>query len=320
MTTRYVFFFVSLVSFVVPGARMNAQMSGAPTPGFKREAGMNASTIPAPLREIGFDQNLDAPVPLDTPFRDESGRTVRLGDYFGRRPVVMVFAYYDCPMLCTLVINGLSSALKVMSLSPGQDFEIVTVSFDPRDTPASASAKKASYLERYRREGAAEAWHFLTGDEPNIAAITKAVGFRYAWDEKFGQYAHAAGFRYVWDKDTNQFAHPTGVIVLTPDGRLARYLFGIEYGPRDLRFAIVEASAGKIGSAVDSLLLYCYHYDPMTGRYGLVIMKAMRIAGAGTVLALGSFILVMVRREKRSRIPVPPRIPDPESRIPGAPQ
>ncbi len=264
---------------------------------------MNASTVPAPLREIGFDQNLDALVPLDTPFRDESGRTVRLGDYFGRRPVVMVFAYYDCPMLCTLVINGLSSALKVMSLSPGQDFEIVTVSFDPRDTPASATAKKASYLERYRREGAAEAWHFLTGDQASIDRLTKA-----------------AGFRYVWDKDTKQFAHPTGVIVLTPDGRLARYLFGIEYGPRDLRFAIVEASAGKIGSAVDSLLLYCYHYDPMTGRYGLVIMKAMRIAGAGTVLALGSFILVMVRREKRSRIPVSPRIPNPESRVPGAPQ
>lgn len=300
---KNVFVLVSLVSFVVIGARVSAQMSGAPAPGFKREAGMNASTVPAPLREIGFDQNLDALVPLDTPFRDESGRTVRLGDYFGRRPVVMVFAYYDCPMLCTLVINGLSSALKVMSLSPGQDFEIVTVSFDPRDTPASATAKKASYLERYRREGAAEAWHFLTGDQASIDRLTKA-----------------AGFRYVWDKDTKQFAHPTGVIVLTPDGRLARYLFGIEYGPRDLRFAIVEASAGKIGSAVDSLLLYCYHYDPMTGRYGLVIMKAMRIAGAGTVLALGSFILVMVRREKRSRIPVSPRIPNPESRVPGAPQ
>jgi protein SCO1/2 len=275
------FFFVSFVSFVLSGFHARAQMSGAPAPGFKREAGMAASAVPAPLREIGFDQNLDAHVPLDTVFRDESGRTVRLGDYFGKRPVVMVFAYYDCPMLCTLVINGLSSALKVLSLSPGEDFEIVTVSFDPRDTPATASAKKAAYLERYNRDGAAAAWHFLTGDQASIDRLTKA-----------------AGFRYVWDRQTNQFAHPTGVIVLTPDGRLARYLFGIEYGPRDLRFAIVEASAGKIGSAVDALLLYCYHYDPMTGRYGLAIMKAVRIAGAATVLALGGFIFIMLRRER----------------------
>ena len=282
------------VFFAAPAG---AQMSGAPAPGFKRQVGMAASAVPAPLREIGFDQNLDAAVPLDTLFRDESGRTVLLGDYFGSRPVVMVFAYYDCPMLCTLVINGLSSALKTLSLSPGQDFEIVTVSFDSRDTPASASAKKAAYLERYRREGAAQAWHFLTGDQASIDRLTKA-----------------AGFRYVWDKATNQFAHPTGVIVLTPDGRLARYLFGIEYGPRDLRFAIVEASAGKIGTAVDSLLLYCYHYDPMTGRYGFAIMRAMRIAGAATVFALGGFILIMVRREKRSRTPLSPRIPNPPSR------
>jgi protein SCO1 len=293
---KSVFSFVSFVSFVVSVSDAGAQMSGAPAPGYKREPGLAASAVPPPLREIGFDQNLDALVPLDTTFRDEAGQTVRLGDYFGKRPVVMVFAYYDCPMLCTLVINGLSSALNVLSLSPGQDFEIVTVSFDSRDTPASASAKKAAYLDRYKRSGAAESWHFLTGDQPSIDRLTRA-----------------AGFRYVWDKDTKQFAHPTGVIVLTPDGRLARYLFGIEYGPRDLRFAIVEASAGKIGSAVDSLLLYCYHYDPMTGRYGLVIMRALRLAGAATVLTLGLFIVVMIRREKR--IPTL-RIPNPESQTP----
>jgi len=195
----------------------------------------------------------------------------------------MVFAYYDCPMLCTLSINGLSSALNVLSLTPGKDFEIVTVSFDPRDTPASASAKKSVYLERYKHPSGEKSWHFLTGDRSSVDRLTKAAGFRYSWDET-----------------TKQFAHPTGVMVLTPDGRLARYLFGIEYGPRDLRFAIIEASAGRIGSAVDSLLLYCYHYDPMTGRYGLVIMRAMRIAGAATVLALGMFILVMVRRERRT--------------------
>jgi protein SCO1/2 len=170
-----------------------------------------------------------------------------------------------------------------LSLNPGKDFEIVTVSFNPRDTPAAAAAKKAGYLERYKRPGAAEGWHFVTGDQPSIDRLTKAAGFRYAWDA-----------------DTRQFAHPSGVIVLTPDGRLARYLFGVEYGPRDLRFAIVEASAGKVGSPVDSLLLYCYHYDPMTGRYGLAIMRAMRLAGAATVLALGTFILVMVRRERHS--------------------
>jgi protein SCO1/2 len=275
--------FAAILMAMALGAQASAQMTGAPNTGFKREPGMTASTIPAPLREIGFDQHLDEQLPLDTPLRDEGGRAIRLGDYFGKRPVVLVFAYYDCPMLCTLAINGLSSALNVLSLKPGADFEIVTISIDARDTPATAAAKKSSYLERYKRAGAADAWHFLTGDQPSIDRLTQAAGFRYAWDQ-----------------DTKQFAHPTGIIVLTPDGRMARYLFGIEYGPRDLRLAIVEASSGKIGSPVDALLLYCYHYDPMIGRYGLVIMRAMRIAGATTVLALGGFIFVMLRRERRT--------------------
>jgi protein SCO1/2 len=263
-----------------------AQMTGAPNGGYTREPGMVASAVPAALREIGFDQNLDQRLPLDTGFADERGRTVRLGDYFGKRPVVLLFAYYECPMLCTQVINGLASALAVLSLEPGSDFEIVTVSFDPRDTPATARAKKAAYIERYKRPGADAAWHFLTGDQAAIDAVTKA-----------------AGFRYVWDQSTKQFAHPTGVIVLTPDGHLARYLFGIEYGPRSLRLAIVDASAGKVGSPVDALLLYCYHYDPMTGRYGLSIMRAIRIAGGATVLALGTFIIVMLRRDRRTSPP-----------------
>ncbi len=269
---------VALVCLVSPAA---AQMANAPAAaGYKREPGTPSSQLPRALRDIGFDQNLDQRVPLDTVFRDERGAEVRLGDYFGKRPVVLVFAYYDCPMLCTLVINGLASALDVLSLSPGKDFEIVTVSFNPADTPATAAAKKRSYIERYRRPGAAESWHFLTGDPPSIERLTKA-----------------AGFRYTWDAATKQFAHPSGVIVLTPDGRLARYLFGIEYGPRDLRYAIIEASDGKVGTAADALLLYCYHYDPMTGRYGLVVMRALRIAGGATVLALGAFIVVMVRKE-----------------------
>ena len=278
-----IFAFVSFASFVFgPPQAIQAQMASGPAAsGYKQEPGIVSTALPAPLREIGFDQNIDQRVPLATVFRDESGATVRLGDYFGKKPVVLVFAYFDCPMLCTQVINGLSSALGVMSLSPGKDFEIVTVSFNPRDTPASATAKKAGYLERYRRPGAAEGWHFLTGDQANIDRLTTA-----------------AGFRYVWDEETKQFAHPSGVIVLTPDGRLSKYLFGIEYGPRDLRLAIVEASDGRIGTPVDSLLLYCYHYDPMTGRYGLAIMRAIRIAGAATVLAIGAFIVVMVRRER----------------------
>lgn len=273
---------VAAACALASAAPATAQMSGSPAAGYKQEPGMTSSTIPAPLREIGFDQNIDQHVPLDTPFMDESGRAVELGDYFGTRPVVMVFAYYDCPMLCTMVINALASALDVLSLEPGKDFEIVTVSFDPHDTPATAAAKKAAYIARYKKPGAAAAWHFLTGDQPSIDLLTKA-----------------AGFRYVWDKETKQFAHPTGVMVLTPDGRLARYLFGIEYGPRGLRYAIVEASNGKVGSAADSLLLYCYHYDPMTGRYGVAIVRVIRIAAAATVVVLGAFIAVMLRSEKR---------------------
>lgn len=274
---------ITAAAIVIAAAPVTAQMNGAPSTGYKVEPGMTSSTVPTALREIGFDQNIDKPIPLDVPFRDETGREVRIGDYFGKRPVVMVFAYYDCPMLCTQVINGLSSALNVLSLQPGKDFEIVTVSFNPKDTPATASAKKAMYLERYKREGAAASWHFLSGDQPSIDRLTKA-----------------AGFRYVWDEQTKQFAHPTGVIVLTPQGKLARYLFGIEYGPRDLRYALVEASDGKVGNVSDTLLLYCYHYDPTTGRYGVEIMRALRIVGAATVFGIGAFIVVMIRKERRA--------------------
>jgi len=261
---------------------VSAQMATGPGNGYKREAGVVSSALPAPLREIGFDQNIGRSLPLDTAVRDETGRTVRLGEYFGKRPVVLIFAYYSCPMLCAQVINGMASALGVVSLQPGRDLEIVAISFDPRDTAETANTKKAGYLERYSRPGAAAASHFLTADQPSIDRLTKA-----------------AGFRYVWDEQTRQFAHPTGVIVLTPDGRFARYLFGIEYGPRDLRLALVEASAGQVGTPVDTLLLYCYHYDPMTGRYGFVVIRALRVAAGATVLALGTFVFVMVRREKR---------------------
>jgi protein SCO1/2 len=275
--------FVVLLSLAEPVAA-HAQMTGAPVAGYRREPGMAASVVPAPLREIGFDQRLDERVPMDVEFKDDEGRMVRLGEYFGRKPVVLAFVYYDCPMLCTMVLSSITSTLGVLSLDPGKDFELVMVSFDPRETPELAARKKAEYLHRYDRPAAAGGWHFLTGTPPSIERLTKAAGFRYAWDE-----------------ETQQFAHPAGIVVLTPDGRLARYLFGLEYGPRDLRLALVEASEGRIGTAVDAALLYCYHYDPMTGRYGLVVMRLLRIAGAATVVALGTFVFVMLRRDRRMR-------------------
>ncbi len=260
----------------------SAQMTGAPLAGYRAVAGAPSSTMPAPLREIGFDQNLDQQLPLDTYFVDEQGRRVQLGQYFGARPVVLAFVYYDCPMLCTQVLGAMTSTLGVMSLEPGKDYEIVLVSFDPREKPAQAATRKAEYMHRFRRPGTEDSWHFLTGEQPEIARLTKAAGFRYAWDEQ-----------------TQQYAHPAGIIVATPDGRPARYLFGIEYGPRDVRLALVEATAGKIGSVADNLLLFCYHYDPMTGRYGFAIMRALRVAGVATVLLIGTSIFLMVRRERR---------------------
>jgi len=223
-------------------------------------------------------------LPLDLAFRNEAGDEVRLRDYFGQKPVVLSLNYYACPMLCTVTLNGLASALNIISMSAGQEFEVVTVSFDPKETPALAAAKKKSYLERYKRPGAADGWHFLTGDAASIGALTRAVGFRY-----------------VWDAETKQFAHPAGIVVLTPDGKIARYLYGIEYAPRDLRLAVVEASSGKVGNPVDQIILACYQYDPTTGKYGAAIMRMIRLAGALTVLGLVGFILLMLRREGAAR-------------------
>jgi protein SCO1/2 len=271
------------VSFVVVAQPLSAQMTGAPSPGYKLQPGLPASTMPKPLREIGFDQHLDQRLPLETALTDEAGRSVRLHDFFRSRPVVLAFVYYDCPMLCGQVLNSMASSLNLLSLEAGKDFEVVTISFDPRETPAQAATRKALTLERYHHTDAASGWHFLTGAADSIERLTNAAGFRYAWDDA-----------------TSQFAHPTGIVVATPDGRPARYLFGIDYGPRDLRLAIVEASDGTIGTVADSLVLFCYHYDPTTGRYGFVVMRALRLAGAATVLAIGSFVLVMLRRERRN--------------------
>jgi protein SCO1/2 len=219
-------------------------------------------------------------LPLDATLRDESGRTVRLGDYFGRRPVVVTLAYYGCPMLCTLSLNGLASALKTLSFDAGREFDVVTISFEPKETPQQAASAKKTYVERYGRPGAAGGWHFLTGKPAAIDAITRAVGFRFAWDEQ-----------------TNQYAHPAGIVVATPEGRIARYLYGVEYAPKDLRFALVEASSGRVGNPVDQLLLYCYQYDPARGRYGAAVLRTVRFFGILTVVSLITLIAVLRYRE-----------------------
>lgn len=240
------------------------------------------SQLPPLLRDVGFNQRLSEQIPPDLVFRDEAGDTVRLGDYLGARPVILTMAYYECPMLCSLVLDGLSQSLRALPFNIGEQFVVVTVSFDPRDTPTHAAAKKAQYLRTYARHGAAEGWHFLTGEEASIRQLTEAVGFRYAADT-----------------ETAQFAHAAGLVVLTPQGRMARYLYGIEFAPKDVRLALVEAAAGQIGSPVDRLLLFCYQYDPTTGKYGLLIMNILRLAGLMTVATLGGFMIMMFRREKQ---------------------
>lgn len=241
-------------------------------------------SLPAPLRRVGIDQRLNNQVPLDLVFSDENGQEVRLGQYFGRKPVVLSLVYYDCPMLCTQVLNGLTGSLKALKFDVGRDFEVVTVSFDPREKSDLARQKKEAYMARYGREGASAGWHFLTGNEASIIALTEAVGFHFAWDE-----------------ETRQFAHASGIIILTPEGRVSRYFYGIEYAPRDMQLGLVEASNNKIGSPVDQILLYCFHYDPQTGKYGFAIMNAIRVTGFATFFGLALLIFIMKRREAGRR-------------------
>jgi len=236
------------------------------------------------LQQVGIDQRIGQRIPLDLIFRDETGRSVPLRNYFGNRPVVLTLVYYQCPMLCSEVLNGVVGGLLPLKLNVGRDFDIVTISFDPRDTPAVATEKRDTYLRRYGRAGADKGWHFLTGEASAIEALTKAVGFRYAWDPTIQQYAHASG-----------------IMVLTPDGRLSRYLYGVEYTPKDLRLALVDSSEGKVGNVVDQVLLYCYHYDPATGKYGAVVTNMLRLGGALTLLLLGGFLAVAWRRELRMK-------------------
>jgi protein SCO1/2 len=244
----------------------------------------DAQHVPAILRDVGFDQRLYAHVPLDLRFRDETDTLVALRDYVHTKPVLLTLAYYNCPNLCPLVLNGLVRALRALSLTVGEDFEVLTVSVDPRDTPALAAATKQEYMQRYGRMGAAQGWHFLTGDADAVARLAQAVGFRFSYDAAQEQYAHASG-----------------IVVLTPEGVVARYFYGVEYAPRDLRWGLIEAAKGTIGTPIDQLLLYCYHYDPRTGRYGLVIMHVLRLASLTTVAGMVAFMGIMFRRDRRQR-------------------
>jgi protein SCO1/2 len=243
------------------------------------------ATTPPILREVSISQNLNKHIPADLMFRDETGKSVRMGDYFGKKPILLSLVYFDCPALCTEVLNGELRTMRSISLDLGKDFDAVTVSFEPKDSPALAKAKRDVYSGQYGRAGAAENWHFLTGEQHSIDALTQAVGFHYAYDSANRQYAHAAA-----------------IMVLTPDGRIARYFYGVQYPARDVRLGLVEASAGKIGTPTDQALLYCYQYDPMTGKYGLVVMNVVRAAGGLTVLALGLFMWIMFRRDRRHAV------------------
>jgi protein SCO1/2 len=247
---------------------------------------------PAPadiVQKVGVDQKLDGQVPLDATFRDESGREVRLGEYFGHgKAVVLTPVYYECPMLCTMTLNGILQAFRPLNLTIGKDFEVVTVSFDPRETPALAAKKKMTYVGQYKRDGAQAGWHFLTGDEANVRRLMDAIGFRY-----------------TFDPGTQQYAHASCIMVLTPEGRISRYFYGLEYSTRDLKWGLVEASQNHYGSRAAAVVLLCYHYDASTGRYSLAITKTLRLAGVLTVLGIGGYVGLSLVRERRRGRPAP---------------
>jgi protein SCO1/2 len=245
---------------------------------------MPATTMPGPLREVGYDQRIGEQVPPGLAFRDETGRAVRLGDYFGKKPVVLVLAYYECPMLCDMVLQGVVTTLKPLTFDAGQDFDVVVASIDPGETPAMAAETEREVLARYGRTGSEGGFHFLTGPQASIDVLTRAVGFRY-----------------VYDKERDEYAHPAGLVILTPAGRVSRYLFGIDFPPRDVRLGLIESTQGKLGSAVDQLLLYCYHYDPAIGRYSAAVMNLLRLGAGATVIGLATLILVLRRRDSRQR-------------------
>jgi protein SCO1/2 len=245
---------------------------------------MRGADRPTPLSQVNIEQKLNTKLPLDTVFKDDHDASVTLRQYFdGRHPVILSLVYYQCPMLCTQVLNGLVRAARVLPLQPGKDFEVVVISFDAREGTKDASEKKASYVKMYGRPETADSWHFLTGSIASIKSVTDAVGFRY-----------------IWDAHTAQFAHASAIYVATPDGKLSKYFMGIEYSPKDLRLGLVDASSGKIGTLVDQVLLYCYHFDPQSAKYTPFALGLLRVMGAATVLTMGGFVFIMLRRDKRS--------------------
>lgn len=270
-----VYFLILLFAFCPPAfGQGNWEASGPPS------ASPPSSGKPKMLENVGIEQRLGEQLPLDLEFRDEGGRTVRLGDYFGSKPVVLTLVYYSCPQLCNQVLNGLTSSLKTLTaFDIGKEFNVLAVSFDPRETADLAAKKKETYMEWYKRTGAAEGWHFLTGDQAAIDRLTQAVGFNYNYDPK-----------------TDQFAHASGIMIATPQGKLARYFYGVEYSAKDVRLGLVEASENKIGSPVDKLILYCYHYDPVSGKYGLVIVNVMRLGGMMTIIGMVALLLILHRK------------------------
>jgi len=237
-----------------------------------------ANVRPPGLKNVAIEQHLDEQIPRTLGFQDETGKSVQLGDYFGRKPMILNLVYYQCPMLCGEVLSGLESTLRVLKFDVGKEFDVLTVSFDPKETPEMATAKKAEFVTRYGRSGATQGWHFLTGPAASIEALTKAAGFQYQYDPKSGQFAHA-----------------TAIMVLTPEGKIAQYYYGVEFAPKDLRLGLIQASQNKIGTVVDQVLLYCYHYDPNTGKYGAIISRILQLAAGATVLVLGTFLVVMFR-------------------------
>jgi protein SCO1/2 len=279
MLTRFSLCLVvaAMAAFAQPGQPAPVQQS------YSMKDSTLKAKVPEALQGVGIEQRLDQMVPLNLVFRDEANRPVPLSTFFHGKPVLLALVYYRCPMLCTQILNGMVSSLKAVSFDPGRDFEVVSVSFDPKDTPDLAASKKESYMRRYGRANTANGFHFLTGDPSNIKALTDAVGFHYKYDPI-----------------TDQFAHASGIMILTPEGRLSRYFYGVEYAPRDVRLGLVEASANKIGTPADEILLFCFHYDPGTGKYGAIAVNTLRLVGAGFVLICGGFLLLAWRREHRA--------------------
>ncbi len=282
---RIFFLCLLLSAFCLPAFSQGRMYDGSaplysPRPGL----GTTENGLPTALREVRIEQRLNEQLPLELQFKDETGRTVQLGEYFNKsKPVILSLVFYRCPMLCNQILSGLMAGLRSQTFDAGKEFDVLTVSFDPRETFELAAEKKQAYIERYNRPGAEKGWHFLTGDAENIRRLTEAVGFHYNYDEK-----------------TNQFAHASGIMLLTPEGKLSRYFYGIEYNARDLRLGLVEASNNKIGSTVDQLLLFCYHYDPATGRYGPAVMNFMKAGGVVTVIGIGALLLILRRRNGKN--------------------